>query len=67
MPARFEPRRRIGQWTLVYDRTPPGQVVIRERWYVAALGGTHVLGPYYKGTASTVLEALAKVEEKTTV
>ncbi len=61
MLTRFEPRRSEGRWTLVYDRKPSGHAPVRDRWYVATLGSTHVLGPYYRGTAEAVFEALVKI------
>ena len=68
MLSRFEPRRRVGVWTLIFDKEPPGHGVIRDRWYVATVppgdGPRHVLGPYYKGTAEAVFEALVKVAEE---
>ena len=66
--TRFEPRRREGIWALIYDKAPPGQAPIRDRWYVATLDRNgikaatpHVFGPYYKATAEAVFEALVKI------
>lgn len=66
--TRFEPRRRVGDWALIFDKEPPGHGVVRDRWYVATLDRNgskvdppHVFGPYYKGTAEAVFEALVKI------